>query len=214
LLSQYQTALEEKDEEIRKLRTELSDLLCAYDDMQTTKTELAIEVHRLHQCTTEESGLFAGRNVKGGRGDSRGYQKMLKRNGQDDIPRMIPIPAHYTDGELVDMPPVIVKGDRIEVDGLTIRLEEAIGAGGNGKVVGGTILNHNTNSGKIGTNSVAIKATMKSGVPSWDEVLFHEARALQSLGDCGIAPKLLAVVETPLRFLTIMVCMIFSTLWP
>jgi hypothetical protein len=207
-----QTVIDDKEGEIRKLKKELEGLRRAYGDVQLTKTTLAKEAYRLHQCTTEEAEMFADMDVRSGRGDSRGYQEMLRSNGIEEIPVFLPLPEDYDGGEVVDIPPAIVMRDRIQVNGFTIRFEEPIGAGGNGKIIGGTILDRNTKAKEIGTNSVAIKATMKSGVISWDEELFREARALQSLGEGGLAPKLLAVVETPLRFLTIMVSMLFSTL--
>lgn len=106
------------------------------------------------------------------------------------------------------MPSVLVKADRLEIgDRLQIRCEEAIGAGGNGKVIGGTILYNDLNAGDMNSEvtTVAIKATMKSGLPSWDAEFFREIRILKTLGECGIAPRFVAAIESPTRLLMVMV---------
>jgi hypothetical protein len=201
-----QTMLDEKDEEIKSLKVELENLRRAFDDLQSAKTMLAKEVHRLHQLSLEGSEMFAGMQVANGKGDSKGWQRTLKRDGLGEVPMLLPLPANFEGGEVVDIPPVIVIGDCIDVNGLKIRFEEPIGAGMSGKIIGGNILNGGTRGDEM--VPVAIKATMKSGFAPFDKELFREARALRSLGQSGVAPKLLTVVETPLRFLTIMVCAI------
>ena len=204
--------LSARNEEIKRLKIEYEDMHLAFEDMRGAKTTLAKEVHRLRQLTSERSeGMFGDMDCKNGRGDSEFYLRMTRDSWKREIPAFIALPPDSAMGELVDLSPVIVQGDRLEVNGLTIRFEEPIGAGGNGKVIGGTVVKRAVEE-EGGVEFVGVKAVMKSGIDELDEEVFREVRALQALGQHGLAPRLVAFIETPIRFLIVMVCTIVLSL--
>ena len=200
--------LVDRDNTIARLEKELAHMRCAQTDLQEAKSILAKELHRLHLRGKVIRGQgFEGH--EGGRGDSRAFKKALHdREGQDEVPTIIALPEGFSSGSFIDLPPVIVKSDRIETSQLRIRCEEAIGAGGNGRVIGGTIIANEASESeenKMEGMPLAIKAVMKSGLPWWDAEFFRETRVLKTLGEKELAPRFVTAIETPTRFLLIMV---------
>lgn len=125
---------------------------------------------------------------------------------EQEIPDLVDLPEEFSQ-ELtlrLDLPPVIVEGDHIRLKGMIVRFGERLGKGAQGKVVSGRLSMPDKN-GPIETGEVAIKAVLKSGQRGYDDDVYKEIIGLHVFGEKGIAPSFVAAIETPRRFLVIMV---------
>jgi hypothetical protein len=100
--------------------------------------------------------------------------------------------------QVTNSPAVLVRGERLEFNGVTIRCGRALGRGGNGSVIAAELMQQ---PGESIPSDLAIKIMPKVvGL----EHIQREATCLKVLGQAGITPQLIAVLETPEKFLLIM----------
>jgi hypothetical protein len=183
LIKTLWTQLNAAQAEINTLRDDREDLLLV-------KSILARKVLN-NQCD-ETDEMFGFEN--GSKTYARGGQAS-KESGT----RWIELRREARYQQVADNPAVLVRGERLEFNGVTIRCGRALGRGGNGSVIAAEVIAQPDESIP---SDLAIKAMPKNvGL----EHIRREAMSLKVLGQAGIVPQLIAVLETSEKFLLIMV---------
>jgi hypothetical protein len=176
------TQLNAAQEEIDTLREDRADLFLV-------KSILARKV--LHNQCEETDEMFGLEN--GNKTSTRGGAV-----SKESRTRWVDLLRGVRYQQVANNPAVLVRGERLEFNGVTIRCGRALGRGGNGTVIAAEVIQQ---PGESIPSDLAIKVMPKLvGL----ENIQREAMCLKVLGQAGIVPQLIAVLETPEKFLLIM----------
>lgn len=200
--------LKEAGSEITRLEVELREERARYEDAMVAKSTLANKISGVGGSVGPESRMFG---VSGGGAASSaeyintylGKQRVVPELVDLDTPLDVP-GVHESfkiaPGQMLELPSVLVECERFDLGDMEIRCGKALGKGGHGKVIAGEIL-RGSGAGK----EVAIKAVMKHGSEKYDRDFYREASISCALSNSGLVPAYMGAIETPKRFLLMMV---------
>ncbi|KAG8811592.1 CBL-interacting serine/threonine-protein kinase 4 [Serendipita sp. 399] len=192
-------AILEKDFEIKHLKKDLEGLRKQVEGLQT----------QLEEIREERDDLLVAKDTLANKVWQEIEEKRLNEKRIDEAckleeeetttPTFLTPPEDVITGvELVEVPPLLVEGDRLQIGELVIRCGQLLGIGGQGKVIAGSTIR-----GKEHSN-VALKQMAKYNNPELDESFFREVRALHALHPLGLCPRFVGALETSKCFIVVM----------
>ncbi|KAG9025437.1 Serine/threonine kinase [Serendipita sp. 407] len=210
LREEAESSILERDDEIKRLREEMEHLKRQVEGLQTEVKELREERQDLLLAKgTLADKLWRVVENKGSTSEPGG-KALCKIEEEPSVLPFISLPNDVVPGEeVLEFPPLLVEGDRIQIGEFTIRCDNLLGKGGQGKVIAGSMIR-----GQLQTScaQVALKQFQKQSDPDIDEAFFREIRALRALHSHGLCPGFVAALETDTSFIIIMEKEV-TTLW-